>query len=90
VESRCRTWTFIPFVIESASTDPITTAKETKADGFGPKFNRDESQDAIVWRKICYRVTSADLTIAADKSEAEWTLDVTANTTPGPIRLGTR
>jgi len=74
-----------PLRIDPASTDPITTAKETKPTVLVKVQRREGSQDAIVLRakNLPTGVTAADLTIAADKSEAEWTLDVTANTTPG-------
>lgn len=74
-----------PASIDPASADPITTAKGTKPKVLLKVQRRQGSKNAIVLRakNLPAGVKVADLTIAADKSEAEWTLDVTANAQPG-------
>lgn len=74
-----------PVTIDPASAAPITTAKGTKPKVLVKIQRREGSKDAIVLRakNLPPGVKAGDLTIAADKSEAEWTIDVTGNTQPG-------
>ncbi|QDS96508.1 hypothetical protein FF011L_53200 [Roseimaritima multifibrata] len=74
-----------PVSIDPASTEPITTAKGTKPKVLIKVQRQEGSKDAIVLRgkNLPAGVAAGDLTIPADKSEAEWTIDVTANAKPG-------
>lgn len=74
-----------PITIGPASPDPVTAMKGTKAT-VSIKLSRQEgaNQNVVLRAKnLPPGVTAGDLTIAGDKSEADWTVDVTGNATPG-------
>ncbi|MCA9138886.1 MAG: hypothetical protein KDB00_19075, partial [Planctomycetales bacterium] len=74
-----------PVTIDAASAEPMVTAKGTQVK-VPVKVQRQEgSKDAIILRakNLPPGVNAGDLTIPADKSEAEWNVDVTGNAATG-------
>lgn len=74
-----------PISVAPTKTDVVPAKKGTKIKIPITVHRREGGKGAVILRArtLPPGVTAADLTIAADKTEAEWTIDVTANAKPG-------
>ncbi len=75
----------VPVSIRPKNSEPLTTQANQKVTLPIAVTRRDGGKANIVLRgkHLPPGVKAGDLTIAADKEEAEWTIDVTAATKPG-------